>query len=166
MDPNQLPDANGLSVDSMRGTEFYIVPRFVGGTEKNPNDGRILVREPLSYHEARSLDLIGQTVDDDKLHPDVLTIRTSIAPTVVPDEYPTAPGSSRVGDDYRNPNYGFEPVAATPNPRTGYPESIHVTDTPTPFGSDPREPSDAEMDAYAESRGYVKPTTPEPYTGE
>jgi hypothetical protein len=54
--PLPFPDENGLSVDSLRGSEQFIRPDFIG------HDDKYLVRDDLSYHEATTLQAAGREI--------------------------------------------------------------------------------------------------------
>ena len=71
-DPRNLPDVNGLSPDSLRGSESFIDAAHVGSDELHLQfRERTIGRDPLSLHETTALRAIGRDVPDDALAPDV-----------------------------------------------------------------------------------------------
>lgn len=86
IDPQNIVDAHGLSVDSLRGSETMIRPDLVGNESiANPLDpSRHFGRSPLSYHEARTLQLRGVDVADDAMYPEVLETNQRMA-EILPD---------------------------------------------------------------------------------
>lgn len=75
IDPRSLPDANGLSVDSLRGSEQFIRPDLIGKAELNEKAPyqQHVTRDPLSLHERSALVYAGRAgeIPDEPL-PDVL----------------------------------------------------------------------------------------------
>ena len=62
VDLTQVPDTNGLSSDSMRGSEHFIRHDLVAPDKIRQTDfGKDLVRDELSFHERRALELAGMT---------------------------------------------------------------------------------------------------------
>lgn len=123
-DPNQLTDANGLSADSLRGSEHFVLHRDVNNDSRvSPRDNTLnLSREPLSYHEAAALDRTNVEYKDDVLHDDVRGYRDSL--NLIPNE--------RYGTNMKDQEY--TPTADTresfdarrSNPTLTPPNSQHV----------------------------------------
>jgi hypothetical protein len=62
LDPATLPDAHGLSADSMRGSEHYITAPVFAIENGQPVEQ---AREKLSYHQVTALLGVGQAPEDD-----------------------------------------------------------------------------------------------------
>jgi predicted component of type VI protein secretion system len=62
IDARSLPDANGLSVDSLRGSEQFIRPDLIGKAELNEKTPyqQHVTRDPLSLHERSTLVYAGR----------------------------------------------------------------------------------------------------------
>ncbi len=61
----EVPDENGLSSDSLRGSHHFIQPHLVGSEDsRDALTGRPNPRDPLSRNEIRALENVGMLVDE------------------------------------------------------------------------------------------------------
>lgn len=130
----EIPDANGLSSDSLRGSTQHIRPDLIGATGRvSPDTGQPLTRDPLSASEILALRGVGLLVDENgyEVKPEPITI---VAPIPVP--------MARVRPDLAaNPELrGHQDVEITSSQSTNWPADTTPPIAPypgTPLGSQP-----------------------------
>lgn len=148
IDPKQMVDSHGLSIDSLRGTEFHIRPQMVNPDNVRQTDaGNDIVREPLSYHEAASLLLTGQDVSDTAVAESARDALKSLRPTDV---------------DTNLNNTPVDPYAVFDS-RVHSGSNLRASETITPAPNHPapyRAPTYSDFEAWARDNGWTPPPSP------